>query len=205
MKIFVIMPDYDEKENSRYDALLPKRGADWSKTWRFDCSPKAGYWPQNGADVYLVDPMLPRADLPWLTDGVVVLGPRAEEVLLPIVQVERNELLPLNVFGGERNVAVNILPCHACIDEEATDWHQYTGGPANRAKRFQFLKDRLPETSLFKASATPFRVFAIERSGSPAHEFKACVEALDLKGLAFREVWNDDGGSISPLPRLGIG
>lgn len=196
MKIFLVEPEFDDAGDFVYRWLTPVHEVDWLTRWRFDCTVKAGDWREEDGLVEFEDPSYPLGDFPYVVDSVIVFTQDTLRALRETV-TGCGELLGLHTRAGERFPMLNPTPCYHCVDEDATLWNS-----PNRSwiERYEFVKDRLPPLSLFKSQADESHVLATDGWLDEGLEFKRVVERLGLRGLTFREVWNDEGRE---LPELG--
>jgi len=65
-----------------------------------------------------------------------------------------------------------------------------------RIDRFVFDKNRLPERSLIRAAESVSTILAVQGIVSQQSDFKSLVERRYLRGLHFRELWNEELGVV---------
>ena len=65
-----------------------------------------------------------------------------------------------------------------------------------RIDRFVFEKCRLPERSLIRAAESVNTILAVQGTVSLENDFKSLVERRYLRGLDFRELWNEELGVV---------
>jgi hypothetical protein len=101
------------------------------------------------------------------------------------------ELLPLQ-YKGDPYTLLNFTECMDCLDHKNTEWvlGKTTGAKIN-VKRYVFMPNRLPESSIFKIPERPSSIFVAAGRFDPDDEFKHVVEKEKLEGLLFEEVSSD--------------
>jgi len=205
MKIFQIRPKYDESGNSTFRHLEPLHGFDPVGRHRFDGSLKTGVLIAKDYEVSISDENLAYANFPDFCPGVLVADGLALSELYPILSSVA-ELLPLREAHGGAYTLVNLTPPFDCVDLERSEWKAFpSSGRAMSVSRYEFDVERLPKRSLFKTTMKQSTIFATQGHLEPAMEFKAQVERLGLLGLAFWEIWNNDGDPIPDPPPFWMG
>ena len=97
------------------------------------------------------------------------------------------QLLPLP-FNGETLMALNILVCLDCLDNDASEWKQMRTTGNRLIVTPCIRSDRLTTSTLFKSAHNACEIYCWENEADPEYEFKACVEANGITGLFFKEV-----------------
>jgi len=133
-------------------------------------------------------------------------------ILRPLIET-CCELLPLAPYDGEVFHLINVLDTIDCLDQTKTTWLPHSNdAPKKRPKgstaysidEYCFDVKRLPKSALFKIPEQS-RSAELTVSGllSPNKEFKSIVEREGLTGLAFEELWSEDGPRTGRSDRLG--
>jgi hypothetical protein len=200
VRIYLVGPRYDAAGNLDYRWLRPVKEVDWIDAWCFDGRPKQSTWNVDDAVVEEDALERPRGDFPYLTGQVLVIAARAVAAVGSLA-AESGELLPLRGRDGAEYALFNAVPRYECVDETQSQWKTGPSGRRLWIQRYAFVKERLPPVSLFKAQASTSHLLATEGLLDDRHEFKSQVEQGGLRGLEFREVWNDEGREIPLIPR----
>lgn len=139
---------------NNYQALLADDKDIWrTPQLRLDGVPRQEGWvPPN---VYSDQPRLKSPDI-WTLVGCsgLIFTPDAEmlehlEVILGIA----GELLPLP-YQDETFLLLNILQVINCLDQDRTRWVGEDQGLRAAPKKYEFVADRIPESTLFKIPET---------------------------------------------------
>lgn len=194
MKVFRVSPSYSGTETI-YRGLVAKSTAGVEELWRFDGTPKADRWAATPREVKFVDPEKPIGDFLafYPSSALAVVNPDRLEITR--ILLECAELLPLRAPGLRVSLA-NVVPAEACLDEKASQGKRLADGRLYFVERYEFIRERLPRRSLFKAAEEPYGVFALQGATGEDDDFKRIVERDGLMGLDFTEVWNDDGDPV---------
>jgi hypothetical protein len=158
---------------------------------RFDGTPVERWDPP---DVYSYEPKLKEGDF-WgfhMIDATWATTPDATEKCRLFLSLA-GQLLPLPFKGREFSL-LNVTECVNCLDSGRTEWvyGKTTGKPIGIAK-YAFHADRMPESSSFKIPETArAEILCYEGLRDSADEFKGFVEAIEMTGLEFEEIWRTD-------------
>lgn len=193
MKIYKLEPIY-LAGNLLYEGLWPVGEADWNERWNFAGTPKLDHWDIDSTVVRPVDGAGSVGDFPYLAGDVLVLGERAFSTLQHLLY-GCGELLPIRCIDGRSFVLCNLLPCYDCLDEASTLGQRFKDGRWMFIERYQLTPKLVPRLPLFKIVGGRSSIFCSEA-------FKQAVEAAGLKGLEFREIWNDDGGPTQVIKQF---
>ena len=79
------------------------------------------------------------------------------------------------------------------LDCARSELKLFSSGNIMEAYRYEFIPDRLPDTSLFLLTRRRATLFATDR-------FRTAVEANGMVGFEFKHVWNHAAGSIYDGP-----
>jgi hypothetical protein len=116
-----------------------------------------------------------------------------------------SELLDVVTTTGRSFQLLNILNCCDCLDDERSEWFSLPMRAHVGVTRFAFRRECLSDSSLFKIKAALGQIFVSSGIAPAERDFKAQYELLGLRGLFFREVWNDEGDSIPTVDWAGAG
>jgi hypothetical protein len=194
MRVYRLQIAYNKAGNWLYQQIWPADldHVDWFDVWSFRCAARSSVWPRGGALVEVLNPSAPAGNFPFLYQGAIGMDRTTRDRLAPILP-ETAEYLDVETATGQSYQLLNILDCTDSIDEERSEWSSLPTRARVYIKRFAFRPERLPATSLFKASAAPADLF-VSTGVVPSHlDFKTQYEALGLRGLHFERVWSDDG------------
>jgi Immunity protein family (Imm11) len=87
----------------------------------------------------------------------------------------------------------NVTYCVDVLDKRKCRY-EYPKDPDYKGDivKFAFQADRIGEHTLFKLADVPVDIFCVERTSDPEdEEFKALIEANELKGIRFELVWTN--------------
>jgi hypothetical protein len=204
MRIYRIEKLYDKSGNHPYQQIRPVGDdVDWFNMWSFRCTPRSSVWPHGGARVKIANPKKPAGNFPFLEDGAIGMDRITRNRLAPTLP-ENVELLDVMTEAGRSYQLLNILDCADCVDEERSEWFSLPTRKHVGITRFAFRPERLPHSSLFKASAVPSFLFVSTGLVPPDRDFKLQYETLALRGLSFWGVWNDEGDPIPTVRWYGV-
>jgi hypothetical protein len=191
VKVFTIDPPA-VKGNYEYESLWPIGEADWDDFWKFGCTKKAPTWVPDKAIVRVSRVGEQEGDFPYLTGGCLVLGEKALGQLSEGL-IEHGELLPLSCIDGRSFAIFHPSPCYDCLDQDLTAGKRFADDRRWMIiERYVFRSDALPSAPIFKIIDMPTRLFC-------STAFKTVVETSGLKGLRFREIWNDDADPVETI------
>jgi hypothetical protein len=201
MKVFWLEKAYDDSGNTRFQDIWPvdPEPADWFDIWSFRCESRAAVWPPGGALVEVLNPQAPIGNFVFLHQGGLGMD-RITCNRLRDTFPKNIELLDMRTRDRRSYQLLNILDCGDSIDEDRSEWFSLPTRARVSITRFAFRPERLPDSSLFKAKAAPAKIFV--RTGLPEdRDFKAQYEKAGMRGLEFREIWNDEG---APIPTVSL-
>lgn len=183
MKVYSV-----ESDVNNYQWLIPEETGEELLTLNtFDCSSRHRFW--TSPYVSSLDPNLEIGDFLHYHPSVLLASPDRFHLVRPFFMAA-GELLPL-WFKGDQFTLLNITNCVNALDDTNTEWLRAQDGSKVEIKRHAFNSDKLIGSSLFKIPETcKGTVLTWEKDGNPSNEFKAFVEANELKGLLFEPLWN---------------
>lgn len=163
-----------------------------------DCTRKADTW--RPPPVFIPAAAHQESDFLQYGTDTLIMSPRATEILIDALEVS-GELLPLPYKGVEYTV-FNCTNCLNVLDEESTEWKlDPDDGERVGIKRFAFHARRFSDRPLFKIPELGFvDVLLAEWPEWGEPQFRPLVEEHGLKGLVFRELWNDEGREVEGDP-----
>lgn len=123
-------------------------------------------------------PRLKKGDFYHFDDYPLILNAHARQVLGTLLEGHA-ELLPFR-FQGEEFYCLNVTRIVDCLDRQRTRWAKIE----TRHKDPYFDLARLGEAPVFTIPENVVDAYVRET-------FKEAVEAAGLKGLEFKEVWNE--------------
>jgi hypothetical protein len=173
-----------------FQSFLPKDANIWqTDALKMNCVSKLSTW--RSPEVYIHNPKIEKGNFSHLCSGGFVIDAHAANELRTILEMA-GELLPLN-HEGFPFYLVNILECVNCLDAVQTEWVTgKTTGAKIRIKKYQFDKDKLSESTLFKIPETSAaEILCVTGLKDSEDEFKSRVEKAGLKGLIFERLWSD--------------
>jgi hypothetical protein len=205
IKVFRVIPsDVDWIAEEKYQTLIldhnvfkteAERAAYSIKHLEFRGFPITEWNPPPMMPLY---PSRKKPDF-WSADGTAfAVGERALKNTpgLDRMLAKAGQLLQLP-FLRQTLTVCNILAHKGCIDEEKSEWViRKLDGQRVDVERPCFIAAYLPESSLFKISQAPRRIFTWEKDQNPEQEFKASVEKNKLTGLNFFPIWSEQDGII---------
>lgn len=182
MNVYILDADMN-----RYQILVPIQENAWDEFQQFDGTPIDKPWTPVEMEVFRDDNFnknLPSSDFPALTKHIPVFSNRAVKALEDILN-ENGELLPLNCAEGEY-AAFNVTCMLDALDIEHSDLEFFkSSGRIMHVLKYEFLKDRLANYSIFKLPQLPLmRVFVTDK-------FVERVQEANLTGFDFRLIWSD--------------
>ena len=89
----------------------------------------------------------------------------------------------------------NAVPYYDCIDVARSLGSRRRDGGIIDITKYEFILERIPPVPVFKASGDSANLFSIEDRCNQLG-LQSLVELHGLKGLSFREIWNDEHGGI---------
>ncbi len=181
MRVYRIRSD-----GNRYQYFLSEREEDWEKL-EMDCVPQIETW--SPPPVFIYKPKLRQGDFYNFGSGILITSPRATEALRTHLEMA-GELLPLP-HADQTYTLLNVLECINCLDQERTEWvYGQTTGARIGIKKYVFHPDRFSESRLFKIPETSkSEILVVEWNEESEDEFRNAVEAAQLKGLLFEQLW----------------
>lgn len=123
------------------------------------------------------------SDFPAMTGGTLVCNERSLEVIFPFIG-HSIEVLPLQ-SEHEKFYIINVLDMVDCLDHELSEIEYFKSGNIKAITRYTFREKCLRNRAIFKI---------VERKGGPifvSDTFKKIVEQNGLRGLNFREIWEE--------------
>jgi len=195
VRVFEVLPS-SSRGNYRYVTVSPADPIDWS-LWRFDGPKKQPRWDEVRPSIELLDKRRPTAPfLPCTALGSFALlhpiHPEVEHVLSGL-----GELLPVGPVNGVHVFIMNAFPAYSCVDLSRSDGPRFSqDGRFMRIESFVFDKARFPDRSFFRPAEDWGTLLAVQGTVSPDKDFKAIVERRHLRGLHFRELWNEELGTV---------
>lgn len=123
------------------------------------------------------------SDIPSFSAGAPVLSICAVEKLAPYLN-DNVEVLPIHCIKGDYCI-INVTNVIDCIDYEKSEVKRFkSSGRIMRFIKYSFKPETIRNEHIFKiADYAGGHVFVSD-------EFKNIVEASDLKGFLFEEVWS---------------
>ena len=185
MEIFRIRINSNE-----FQSFLPVDTNIWqTDVLKMNCVPKLSTW--RSPEVYVHNPKLEKGDFFHLCSGGFVIGTPVANELRTIFEIA-GELLPLT-HNGLPFYLFNVLECVNCLNTKKTEWViGKTTGAKIRIKNYQFDKNKLSESTLFKIPETSAtEILCVTGLKDSEDEFKTRVERAGLKGLIFERLWSD--------------
>lgn len=134
-------------------------------------------------------------DFPSL-QTVAVMTPRAADALLELIE-GRVELLPLDVEGGDKLYAVNVLRLSDALDEQASELKRFPHDPSRimRIVSHAFDPDKLAGETIFRLVQQPKSYTYITDA------FVRRVREAGLRGLDLdHPVWTAENGAQGSDP-----
>ena len=185
MEIFRIRLD-----SNKFRSFLPADTNIWqTDALKMNCVSKLSTW--RSPEIYVHNPNFEKGNFSHFCSGGFVVDASTANELRTIFEIA-GELLPLT-HEGLSFYLVNILECVNCLDANKTEWVTgKTTGAKIRIKNYQFDKNKLSESTLFKIPETSAaEILCIAGLKDAEDEFKARVESAGLKGLIFEKLWSD--------------
>jgi hypothetical protein len=176
--------------SNKFQSFLPKDANVWqTDTLKLNCVSKLSTW--RSPEVYIHNPKLEKGNFSHLCSGGFVVDALTAKEFRTIFEIA-GELLPLT-HEEFPFYLVNILECVNCLDTEKTEWVTgKTTGAKIRIKNYQFDKNKLSESTLFKIPETSAaEILCVTGLKDSEDEFKTQVEKAGLKGLIFERLWFD--------------
>jgi len=194
VRIFEVLPS-SYRGNDRYVTVAPANPVDWS-LWRFDGDPKQPRWDEARPTIELLDKRRPSAPFLWCTapGSFAVLHPIHSE--LENLLSELGELLPVDPVNAVHVSIMNAFPAYDCVDLDRSDGRRFGDGGFMRIESFVFDRGRLPDRSLFRPTESWSTLLAVQGTVTPDKDFKGLVQRRHLRGLDFRELWNEELGTV---------
>lgn len=188
MKVYEVSSDLN-----KYKSVLFEEGVDEFKhpLLKFDGESVSEAWTPPG--VWCPYPKKKAGDF-W---GIGSTGvPAVTRAAYPHIQTHvemAGEILPLT-FEGVELLIMNVTEVINCLDHDKCRWHDDGGSRRlNIDAGYHFRPERFSESSLFRLPETcrSSRIYCVERSGDPEEDFRAAVESAQLKGLKFKQIWQE--------------
>lgn len=147
--------------------------------------------PWHPPSLRIYNPTAKKGDFLYLCPGCLVVRETAMEGLRTEFEIS-GELLPVH-FGGEHGAILNVTSIVNCLDQEKSDWLISKDGVTKlRCRRAVFLRDHVPESTIFKVPELPTRIYVHTGHGDEEDSFPWKVENLGLTGLRLKSVWSYD-------------
>ncbi|MGX7828887.1 imm11 family protein [Actinokineospora sp. 24-640] len=183
-----IVTVYEPRVQPGYEWVAPELDTDHEVFWSLDGTPLGATWRRlpvvrfasEGRDGGSVE-----ADLPWLGTHVLVLRPRAVDVLGPVL-VEHGELLPLACQDADLWL-FNVLTVVDALDEERSDLVRFDEGNVMEVRSCAFVADRVVGLPVFKVPQL------LRWSLYFGQDFARLITRSGLTGLGLAQVWSDSG------------
>jgi len=177
----------------RFQYFLTDPITDYRRLY-MDGSPVGDQWvPPKVYVQYLKKPV---GDFYNANHSVLITSARATETLYKHFKWA-GELLPLP-YKEQTFMLLNVTQCIDVLDEDRTEFCMgKTSGVRLGITQYAFRPDRFVGTSLFKIPQyNGSEIFVVEGVNDSSTEFREDVAAAGLKGLRFREVWDDVSGPV---------
>ena len=176
MKIFRVKADVNN-----YQWIMPDVPESALVNFRFDCTPRLQNW--KPPEVFAFNPLKEEGDFLHFGSDVLLASPKATEIVRTFFEMA-GELLPI-FYADKEYTLLNVLECVNALDNKRTKKTTWI-------TKYYFHANRFSESPIFKIPEETGSVLTLERNGCPECEFKACVEANNLTGLIFEEIWGSE-------------
>jgi len=189
MKIYQIKNDY------QYWTLLPTTGtAFFADREMFKTRPMREKW--TCPSIYVEDPLRTvRGDFMSLgCAGTFLFDQTVRDHGLDAILEEGGEVLPAKLDGHDAPIFFfNALACYNCLDHANCRPVLQPGKAAVEVETLAFHPSRIGDSNIFKVPERFWNeIFVLSGRDAPGDEFYAEYHRLNLKGLEFKEVWNDE-------------
>ncbi|MBI3562350.1 MAG: hypothetical protein HY080_11625 [Gammaproteobacteria bacterium] len=200
MIVYALFPDDTNKKHFVYQesvwdlAMTGKRNT--TPEGIFNCQPdkKVANWHPPGIRWFDDDGRninkYKDPDITELTPGSYFLGPRAAELLRPVIN-DVAELLPVP-FQGETWYFMNVFHWIDAIDKANSRYAIYSTGKQGWLEKPAFLADKVPHAKLFMIPEARGRIYYAEHHPDDnPNTFKNVVEKNKLFGIEIDKVWEN--------------
>lgn len=188
MRVFAARPDLAFQSFTTRDPSGPEIRAAIYGLELLNCKPMLPAWIP--LPLFSSEPERKVGNFAKSWGGGLVVDSYGRQVLCPVFE-KSCELLPMLPFRRETFCVMNVLLCVDCLDEASTKWRKTReGGPRCGIDKYEFSKERLPNSSLFKIPQSP-EIMVVTGLFEPELDFKSVVERNGLTGLKFVELWSD--------------
>lgn len=162
-----------------FDCQPRKKAADWHAT-------DIRWYDDDGRNINRYkDP-----DIAKIGPGSYFLGPRAAELLRPVIS-DVAELLPVP-FQGETWYFMNVFNQIDAVDTANSRYMVYSTGEVSPiVEKIAFFPDKVPHAKLFTRPGTLGVYYAEHYPDDNPNTFKGVVEKNKLFGIRFGKVWEN--------------
>ena len=129
-------------------------------------------------------------DITYCTPGSFILGPRAAELLRPVIS-DAAELLPIP-FQGETWYFMNVFHQIDAVDKAKSRYKIYQSGKVGPVEKIVFSPEKIPHAKLFTIPESHTELFYAEHHPDTNPDtFKNVVEQNKLFGIVIEKMWEN--------------